>query len=283
MTYVHSKTGQNHLIAGSLDAWSVAPQAFTTDVLLDGPHWSPRTLPRTLPDPQQAINQAASEPLVEEPLNEPLTEGPPYLLQELPVNAPAPYLSDRVDVSFRALRRAVHEGSGWDFLGQLAQMYEPLDAKPLPGQSDRTWNKAGRAFDYDTSYVLAIEPQVEVIREDGDAGTYWRTYLRVAAQDGSQGEPLRELPWDFRARYGPESQYYDQGGKLKGQIPAGYYLDFTKLAEDYGWQRVGTSDNWRTYFPGARFWHYENQQGLNWEQAMLELYTVEELLNAFQS
>lgn len=42
------------------------------------------------------------------------------------------------------------------------------------------------------------------------------------------------------------------------------------------------ADNWRTYFPAARFWHYENRQGLPWEPAMLELYTVEELLNAFR-
>ena len=282
LTYVHSSAGQSHLIAGSLDAWSVAPQAFTTNTHLEDPDWSARTLPRTLPEHLQAINEASSQPLFTERVTEPQSEGPPNLLQELPVNAPAPYLSDRVDDSFRALRQAVQEAGGWDFLGQLAQMYEPLTAKPLPGQSNRTWNKAGRAFDYDTAYVLAFDPQVEVVREDTESATYWRTYLRAAAQDGSQGEPLRDLPWDFRARYGPESQYYDQGGKWKEQIPAGYYLDFTSLAADFGWQRVPTADNWRTYFPGARFWHYENRQGLPWEPAMLELYTAQELLDAFR-
>ena len=95
------------------------------------------------------------------------------------------------------------------------------------------------------------------------------------------GEPLRDIPWDFRARYGADPQYYDQGGVLKETIPTGYYLDFTLMAGDFGWTRVPSADNWRAYFPGIRFWHYENYQGLNWEQAMLELYTAEEILSVF--
>src|SRR5690606_2755628 len=181
-----------------------------------------------------------------------------------------------------ALRERVMVDAGWDFLGELDQMYEAIDAQALPGQSSRTWNKAGRAFDYLSNYPLAFDPPVEVVRERQEASTYWRTYLRTAVQDGTQGEPLREMPWDFRARFGAESRYYDEGGKAKEQIPAGYYVDFTALAADYGWTWSPASDNWRTYYPGIRYWHYENQQGLTWEQAMLELYTSDEILSVFR-
>jgi TolB protein len=108
-----------------------------------------------------------------------------------------------------------------------------------------------------------------------------RIFLKTAQQDGSQGEPLRELPWDFAARYESDPLYYDQGGKLKNAIPAGYYVDFTALAADYGWSRVPALDNWRTFFQGIRYWHFENRQGLTWEEAIRELYSSNELARAF--
>ncbi|NIV33539.1 MAG: hypothetical protein GWN58_30055, partial [Anaerolineae bacterium] len=56
------KDSQSHLIAGSLDAWSVAPQAFTTNGRLSDAHWSARTLPQPLPQRLQTINQTVDEP-----------------------------------------------------------------------------------------------------------------------------------------------------------------------------------------------------------------------------
>jgi TolB protein len=282
LTYIYSSGNQYHLTTGRLDAWSVSPQTFSTPAGLDQPNWSVRSLPRPLPEALQSIDEAVASPLLREPVSGQAEGQPPYLLHELPVNAPAPYLSDRVDQSFLLLRERVQTETGWDFLGELDQMYEAIGARALPGQSNQTWNKAGRAFDYLSDHALSFDPIIEVVRERREASTYWRTYLKTTAQDGTQGEPLREMPWDFRARFGPESRYYDEGGRTKEQIPAGYYVDFTALAADYGWTWSPTSDNWRTYFPGIRYWHYENQQGLTWEQAMLELYTADEILSVFQ-
>ena len=101
--------------------------------------------------------------------------------------------------------------------------------------------------------------------------------LRVANQDGSQGAPLRQPSWDFQARYLSDPQYYDQGGKLKEEIPSGYYVDFTSLASDYGWLRVPANENWRSFFQGIDYWHYENRQGLAWDAAMREIYPLNEL------
>lgn len=281
LSYIHGQDTQTHLIASSLDAWSVAPQAFTVNGRLDDASWSVRTLPATLPRRLDEMNQAPVEPFFVETVFPPQEEGAPYFLQELAVNAPSPYLSDRVDQSFNALRRLVEQRAGWDFLGQLDNLYEPMQAQPLPGQSALSWNKAGRAFDYESDHALASEPLVEVVRHDRGYEIFWQTFLRADIQDGTQGEPLRTLPWDFRARFGAEPHYYDQGGKWKDAIPSGYYVDFTTLAGDFAWLPVAASDNWRTYFPGTNYWHYEKRQGLSWEQAMLELYLPEQILAAF--
>lgn len=284
LIYVHDKEARSYLMAGSPEAWGVAPQAYEVEGRLESPSWIGVTLTPDLVANLPDIDRVnPNRRLYRELTATPEAEDPPVLLWELAVNAPSPYLSDRVDQSFLALRERVEQEAGWDFLGRLDNMFEAIDSKPLPGQTGRTWHKAGRAFDLYSQEALAFEPQVEVVREDIGLETYWRVYVRAARQDGSQGEPLRELPWDFRVRFGDEPQYYDQGGKWKDTIPAGYYVDFTALAADYGWTRVPADKNWRTYFPGIRFWHYEKREGLTWEQAMLQLYTSDELADVFEA
>jgi TolB protein len=202
---------------------------------------------------------------------------PPVTLFEMPVNAPSPYLSDQIDQSFTALRQRLLEEAGWDLLGRLDGMFEALEARPLPGQTAESWNKAGRAFDLYYRDALGLEPQVMVVREDVGPQTYWRIFVKTAVQDGSQGEPLTTINWDFQARSGDDPQYYEQGGKWGEGVPSGYFIDFTALAASYGWQRVPANQNWRTYFPDIRFWHFENQGNLTWEEAMRQLYSEAEL------
>ncbi|MFZ0548810.1 MAG: hypothetical protein WAM60_25395 [Candidatus Promineifilaceae bacterium] len=282
LLYAYDSGTQSLLIAGSVDAWSVAPQAYTTDGHVDDLAWSAVTL---LPDQLEAqlkdSTTAEDSPLYVENVS-PLEDGQSlYFLWELDVDAPLPYLSERVDQSFEALRVRVQADAGWDFLGQLDNMYLSLDDKPSPGQPAESWSYAGRAFDFNYLLALADNPQVEIVREDAGSETYWRVYLRTANQDGTMGEPLRQLPWDFRARFGFDPQYYDQGGKTKDEIPTGYYLDFTALAADFGWVRVPAVERWHTFFQGIRYWHFENYQGLTWEEAMQEIYTPEELEETF--
>jgi TolB protein len=202
---------------------------------------------------------------------------PPALLFPVEVNAPSPYLSDAVDQSFAALRQRVITEAGWDFLGRLDGMFEAIDAGPLPGQSAQSWNKTGRAFDFYFREALGFEPQVELVKMEINGETYWRVYVKTAVQDGSQGEPLRALTWDLQARSGDDPSYYEQGGKWRELVPSGYYIDFTALAADYGWQWVPANTSWRTYFPDIRFWHYEKRDDITWEAAMRQLYTEDEL------
>jgi TolB protein len=284
LLYAYDNNRQNYLIAGSVDAWSVAPQAYTTEGYVDDIAWSAVTLlPNLLEEQLQDIAQTVDSPLFVENVS-PIEEGQSlYFLWEVEADAPFSYLSERVDQSFDALRARVIAETGWDFLGELDNMYLPLDARRLPGQPAKSWSYAGRAFDVNYLYALADNPQVEIVREDQGSETFWRVYMKTTEQDGSQGEPLRQLPWDFQARYGFDPQYYDQGGKTKDNLPPGYYLDFTALAEDYGWTRVPAVESWHTFFQGIRYWHFENRQGLTWEQAMREIYTADELEEIFSN
>ena len=86
------------------------------------------------------------------------------------------------------------------------------------------------------------------------------------------GEPLRAMPWDFNARYSGRPAPYDAGGEYLGGIPTGYFVDFTALAEAYGWTRVPAQNNWRSFFDGIQYWRFEHRGDLSWSEAMREIY-----------
>ncbi len=276
--FVYDQGGRSFLLSGSVEAWNVVPQMFVSDGRIDDPSW---TAVRLTPDMTNRLHNidrlATDELLYVEAVAEPEAGQPPALLFPVEVNAPSPYLSDAVDQSFAALRQRVIAEAGWDFLGRLDGMFEAIDAGRLPDQSTQSWNKAGRAFDFYFREALGFEPQVELVKLDVNGETYWRVFVKTAVQDGSQGEPLRALTWDLQARSGDDPSYYEQGGKWRDSVPSGYYIDFTALAADYGWEWVPANVNWRTYFPDIRFWHYEKQDNLTWEAAMQQLYTEDEL------
>lgn len=276
--FVYEQGERSFLLSGSVDAWGVVPQMFVSDGRIDDPSW---TAVRLTPDVSRQLQNidrlAGDEPLFIEAVAESQPGQPPSLLFPVEVNAPSPYLNDAVDQSFAALRQRVLAEAGWDFLGQLDGMFEGLEVGALPGQSAQSWNKAGRAFDFYFREALGFDPQVEVVKLEIGGETYWRVFVKTAAQDGTQGEPLTSLTWDFQARSGDDPSYYEQGGKWREAVPSGYYIDFTAMAADYGWQWVPANDNWRTYFPDIRFWHFEKRDGLTWEAAMRQLYTDDEL------
>jgi TolB protein len=276
--FVYDQGGRSFLLSGSVEAWSVVPQMFVSDGRIDDPSWTAVRLTPEMRNRLQNIDRLdANEQLYIEARAEVEESQPPALLFPVEVNAPSPYLSDAVDQSFAALRQRVITEAGWDFLGRLDGMFEAIDAGPLPGQSAQSWNKAGRAFDFYFREALGFEPQVELVKMEINGETYWRVYVKTAVQDGSQGEPLRALTWDLQARSGDDPSYYEQGGKWRELVPSGYYIDFTALAADYGWQWVPANTSWRTYFPDIRFWHYEKRDDITWEAAMRQLYTEDEL------
>ncbi len=193
------------------------------------------------------------------------------------VEAPNPMLSDMIDDSFQALRAAAARDTGWDFLSSLENAYVPLTTSLDPGM-EGDWLYTGRAFSFNTLPMNAN--WVVVVREDYGLQTYWRVYLRARFQDGSAGEPLHDLPWDFNARLSGDTTSYEQGGRLADAIPPGYWIDFTRLASTYGWERLPALVTWRSSYPAARLNEFVLRDGIDWGSAMLELYPPEILVTS---
>ncbi len=228
--------------------------------------WSPQILL-----PLGAYPTENSEPLFEPVQDEPRSLGERLGLVPLAEVTPSGLrLSDAADEAFDALRLRVLDESGWDFLSNLQRAFVGINEPLPPGYAYNDWLYTGRAFSISQAAVQA--GWVEVVLEEFGLESYWRVYVRASVQDGSLGEPLRSAPWDFTSRYIGDPTAYDAGGGPKPSIPDGYYVDFTALAADYGFQRLPALPNWRSFYPGARFDEFALRDGLDWVSAMKELY-----------
>jgi len=200
-------------------------------------------------------------------------DGAPYDLEPLEgVTVGNPWLSDRVDDSFAAMRQRVIDETGHDFFAELSDAWRGVSFGSALS-SWTSWHKTGRAIDTLMDYLSPDRRQrwLELVLEPGGGEVYFRLYLRCARQDGSQGAPLKVRPWDVTAA-GREN---GRGGRRKA-IPSGYYVDLTDLMARYGWLRIAAHDqpgfHWHTHFVALEYWHFQKTDDLLWYQAMLELF-----------
>jgi TolB protein len=209
-----------------------------------------------------------------------------YELVELPgVTGGNARLNDCVDDSYNALRSAVFERTGYDYLALLSDATRRIDYwRTL--YSYFSWHKTGRAVDLRFELMDENgEQRLEWLREDIGDEVYWRLLIKCAAQDGTQGEPLKSRPWRYWWNIvedeDPEGRA--QGGRFQ-PVPDGYYEDFTALAKRFGWERIASYDeedyNWRKDSNGVEYWHYQRTDGLTWYQAMQEVHP-QELLDQY--
>jgi len=265
-------------------------QLLTAYTLDGGPVLLPRELPGrlrgligprvALPDPlPEGFREAAAQ------TPQPLFVGQVAPLSDVPskrwhvvslpdVQAPAASLHALAAQPFQDLRERVIAEVGWDPLASLESAYLPLTTALDPGLSE-DWLYTGRAFAINTLMVNA--GWMAVSREDIGDRTYWRLHVRTQNQDGSQGAPLTDPPWDINTRYQLDPKAYEAGGSY-APVPTGYWVDLTSLAGAYGWERLPALPDWRTYYSGARFTEFALTGGLDWYSAMLELYPPEALL-----
>jgi TolB protein len=243
---------------------------------LRGLTWSNLLAPDALPADLQPAAQFTPAPLWAADA-EPISEGPEdrWEVVELEdVQAPYPQLHDLADEAFMALRQRVIQEAGWDALASLESAFVPLTTALDPG-FETDWLYTGRAIAINS--LMTNAGWMVAVREDIGAQTYWRLYLRTQLQDGSQGEPLHDTPWDLSARYNLDPKVYEQGGKYS-EVPPGYWMDVTSLARQYGWQRLPALPNWRTFYRGARFTEFALTGGMDFYSAMLQLYPPEILI-----
>ena len=209
------------------------------------------------------------------------TETEEPVATKAPVVTEEPFLlSDRVDESFNALRQRVIADTGWDYLGTLSSSWVTMTFTPPSGHSRMSWHVCGRAIGLDREPYDAEQPQIELVREDVGSVTYWRIFIRAAEQDGSMGEPLRQATWDLDARE-EGGRAFVEGGEFKELVPSGYYVDFTALASDYGWERVPSMWRWRYSWPDILWWELEKTDGLDWWKCMLEVLEPDEIESAY--
>jgi TolB protein len=176
-----------------------------------------------------------------------------------------------VDESFSALHKALTRELGWDYLSQLESALLPLTTPPQAGIA-RNWLYTGRAIAVSS---LPMEAGwIAVSREDYSGVTYWRVWLKCRKQDGSCGKLIHEDTWDFNSRYSGDQTAYQEGGRIGGSLN-GFWLDFTEFASRFGWHRMPAFSNWRSYFPASQLNVFVQQDGLSWEQALLEIYPPE--------
>ncbi len=242
---------------------------------VEGIAWSVMDLTVSLPAWIPTISQISPTPLWRPVLIS--AHVPPERMEVVPlegVDAPYPMLQDQVNESFQYLRTRVATEIGWDFLADLEQAYLPLTFPLGPGMQE-DWLYTARAFRFNTSPVNA--GWAVVVRQDYGSQTYWRIFLRTLAQDGSQGTPLKSLPWDLQARSSGDPRAYERGGSFDEAIPGGYWLDFTRLALAYGWERLPSLSTWLTAYSSARYNEFVLRNGLDWFSAMLEIYPREAL------
>jgi TolB protein len=233
--------------------------------------WSSVALPDPRPEwmPEPSAVLSASTPA--QPAGTPLSAE----LVPIDVNAPDPRLSSSVVERFAALRAEVKTLAGWDFLATLDSAAIDIDT-PMPPKEMLSWLRTGRAFAVSRGAI--VKGWLVVIPDPYGPSAYWRLFIRTALQDGSQGEPLRALPWDFDARSSGTPSAKDDGGRTYSQIPTGFFIDFSQLAAEFGFQRIPSDPEWKTYYFGIHYWEYVCTDGLDWFTAMEELYTPHSFL-----
>jgi TolB protein len=279
LAFIFRQQTTSYLIAADTTGWGLAQEGYSTIDWMDTPSW---TLTPLNPELEARLVQRMSEEesaLYTELL---LSANPEkYQLVNLPnVNHSdsAEKLSDKVNDSYNALRKAVEEQTGWDYLSILGDSSRPMNYTPRPGQGRISWHVCGRAVDINQGFLSS--KQLELVREDIGGVTYWRVYIKAKEQDGSQGEPLRVAPWDLSTR-SSGGLATAQGGELKEEIPEGYYVDFTTIAADYGWERRNALSNWRSSYYDVEWWHFQKTEGMSWYKCMEELYTTEAISESY--
>ena len=202
------------------------------------------------------------------------------------VQAPDPHLVAGVDDDFRAWRAAVQARSGYDFLGQLSDVFRPA-AYYHHRLGYLSWHKTGRAVDLLFDWQDAEgRSALYVVREDVAGEVYWRLFLKCAVQDGSMGEPLTQAPWYFWWHPDPiKDPATAANGGQRLPILAGYFVDVTALAERYGWSRIASyrleDFHWQHDSTATEYWHFQHTDGLTWYQAMAQIYPQELLEELF--
>ena len=275
LSFTYHRGDSDVLIGANIGGWGLAQEAFGGREFIAHPSWTSGLIPPAASSRSLEEAPLKAPPLYTEVVSPTAPGQPSYAFVQLEnVNPPGQMLSDAVDDSFRALRARVQLETGYDYLSLVGNTWRPMNHIPRDGQSRPSYHVAGRAVDIDQTPYGQPGNRVVFVREDIGYRTFWRVYIKAKNQDGTMGEPLREAPWDLQI--GTES-----GGHPMETVPPGYYVDFTTLAADYGWERVQAIYAWRSYYPDVEWWHFQKTDGLAWWDAMKQVYKEADIIASY--
>jgi TolB protein len=198
------------------------------------------------------------------------------LIQLRNLQAPNPRINEDAVGSFSSLRQAVRNSAGWDFLANLEYAYVPI-TDPLPPGVSLEWLLTGRGMMTDD--IPRRANWLVLVKEDWLDQTYWRVYLRANNQQGTQGKPLHDFNWSFSARYSGNNAQYENGGARSQHIQDGYWIDFTEIADAFGWKRFPAEPFWQFSETASRYQYFAFTQGMSLPAALEQLYSREDILD----
>lgn len=190
------------------------------------------------------------------------------------LSAPDPRFNEDAVASFSNLRQAIQDAAGWDFLGTLENAYVSID-KPLSPGVSLEWLFTGRGFMIDD--IPRMAGWLVLVKDEYRNQTFWRVYIRANNQQGSLGKPLSDFYWDFNARYSGSNLQYENGGARSQLIQDGYWIDFTELADAYGWKRFPAETYWQSSETASRYQYFAFTQDMSLETALLQLYSQDDV------
>ena len=170
------------------------------------------------------------------------------VLVRVNVKAPTPLMHRDAATLFNRLREIVKAKSGIDFLAKCGDIFRPSNfTSSKDGVANRSWHKTGRTFDYDQESKSLI-----IVSDPRGGKQFFRTYLICAQQDGTLGvkKTLRDM---------------------RGFTKTAFVFDFTEAAEAIGFERIPAWNGWQRSYNRREFWHYQFDEGLSWDAAMLQL------------
>jgi len=196
------------------------------------------------------------------------------LIQLRNLSAPNPRFNQETVSSFSSLRQAVRDSAGWDFLGTLENAYVSIH-EPLTLGVRLEWLFTGRGLTTDD--IPRKANWLVLVKEEYRDQTYWRVYIRANDQQGSYGKPLHDFTWNFDARYSGSNAQFENGGARSQYIQDGYWIDFTELADAYGWKRFPAEPFWQYSESASRYQYFAFTQEMSLQTALLQLYSQSDI------
>lgn len=180
------------------------------------------------------------------------------------------------------------------------------------GADNFSWHKTGRAVDFnqDLPWVIVEDPS------GGDM--YFRLYLKATDQEQPAVEEGAEAPegetttaegqttaesaeeaegtgtteeageWQHPSEYAKKfTREADQDSihynALGNRLWNSWMIDVTSILEANGYERIPAHSGWESRYNHREWWHYVNDDGLSWYEALAEIYSRDDIVSGVQT